>query len=232
LVHQECAIECCRAVDIIYTLEDGKSARCPNHHKGFKKKLNSSQVNDNNSGNSHEIDQRNDSNEGKCKEGSSESKNEKRANVNVNDEESGKDGGTEVADQIKSSCNLNDDGGKKQSGKEGATKGSCEKDISAETEDSEGNIYGIYECADEDNVFGENPEKSRANENNNNGGNSDEINQKIDSNEGSKMEISTDERPNYDEPTKENGANDDRDDEESGKDSGMREPIKLNPVAI
>jgi hypothetical protein len=139
LVHQKCAIECCRAVDIIYTLEDGKSARCPNHHKGFKKKLNSSQVNDNNSGNSHEIDQRNDCNEGKCKEGSSDegqkhnkSKNEKRANVNVNDEESGKDSATEIANQIKSSCNSNDDGGKKQSGKEGATKGSCEKVISDE----------------------------------------------------------------------------------------------------
>jgi hypothetical protein len=43
--------------------------------------------------------------------------NKKRANVNVNDEESGKDGGTEVADQIKSSCNLNDDGGKNNQGK-------------------------------------------------------------------------------------------------------------------
>ncbi len=96
-------------------------------------------MNDNNSGNSHEIDQINDSNEGKCKESSSDegqkddkSKNEKRANLNVNDEGSGKDGGTEVADLIKSSCNLNDDGSKKQSGKEGATKGSCQKDISAE----------------------------------------------------------------------------------------------------
>ncbi len=72
LDHRECAIECCRAADIIYTLEDGKSARCPNHHEGFKKKLNSSQVNDNNSGNSHEIDQRDDSNKDKRKEGSSE----------------------------------------------------------------------------------------------------------------------------------------------------------------
>jgi hypothetical protein len=72
LVHRECAIECCRAVGNIYTLKDGKSARCPNHHKGFKKKLNSSQENDNNSGNSDEIDQRNDSNKGKCKEGSSD----------------------------------------------------------------------------------------------------------------------------------------------------------------
>jgi hypothetical protein len=42
LVHQECAIECCRAVDIIYTSEDGKSARFPHHHESFKKKLNSS----------------------------------------------------------------------------------------------------------------------------------------------------------------------------------------------
>ncbi len=64
-------------------------------------------MNDNNSGNSHEIDQINDSNEGKCKKGSSDkgqkddkSKNENRANVNVNDEGSGKDVGTEVADLI------------------------------------------------------------------------------------------------------------------------------------
>jgi hypothetical protein len=40
LVHHECAIECCRAVGIIYRLDDGKSAKCPNHHEGFKKKLN------------------------------------------------------------------------------------------------------------------------------------------------------------------------------------------------
>jgi hypothetical protein len=40
LVHRECAIECCRAVGIVYTLEDGKSAKCPNRHKSFKKKLN------------------------------------------------------------------------------------------------------------------------------------------------------------------------------------------------
>jgi hypothetical protein len=53
-------------------LEDGKSARCPNHHRGFKKKLNSFQENDNNSGNSDEIDQRNDSNKEKCKKGSSD----------------------------------------------------------------------------------------------------------------------------------------------------------------
>jgi hypothetical protein len=106
LVHQECTIECCKAVGIFYRLEDRKSARCPNHHKGFKKKLNSFQENDNNSGNSDEIDQRNDSNKGKCKKGSSDegkkdykSKNKERANVNVNDEESGKDGGTEGANQ-------------------------------------------------------------------------------------------------------------------------------------
>jgi hypothetical protein len=72
LVHQECAIECCKAVGIFYRLEDGKSARCPNHHEGFKMKLNSFQENDNNSGNSDEIDQRNDSNKGKCKKGSSD----------------------------------------------------------------------------------------------------------------------------------------------------------------
>jgi hypothetical protein len=46
-------------------MDNGKSAKCPNHHKGFKKKLNSFQENDNNGGNSDEIDQRNDSNEGK-----------------------------------------------------------------------------------------------------------------------------------------------------------------------
>ncbi len=161
LVHQECAIECCKAIGIFYRLEDGKSARCPNHHRRFKKKFNSFQENDNNSRNSDEIDQRNDSNKGKCKKGSSDegqkddkSKNKKRANVNVNDEESGIDGGTEVANQIKSSCNLNDDGGKKQSGKEGATNGSCEKDISAETEDSKGNIDGVDERGDGDNVIG------------------------------------------------------------------------------
>ncbi len=70
LVHRECAIKCCRAGSIFYRLEDGKSARCPNHHEGFKKKLKSSQENDNNSGNSDEIDQRNDSDEGKYKKGS------------------------------------------------------------------------------------------------------------------------------------------------------------------
>jgi hypothetical protein len=41
LVHRECAVECCRAVNIVYTLEDGKTAKCLNHHKSFKKKLNS-----------------------------------------------------------------------------------------------------------------------------------------------------------------------------------------------
>ncbi len=61
---------------------------------------------------------------------------EKGAKDDGDDEESGKDGGTEGADQIKSSCVLNVDGGKKQSGKDDAAKGSCEKDISAETEDS------------------------------------------------------------------------------------------------
>jgi hypothetical protein len=40
LVHCECAIKCCTAVDIAYRLEDGKSAKCPNHHKSFKKKKN------------------------------------------------------------------------------------------------------------------------------------------------------------------------------------------------
>jgi hypothetical protein len=71
---------------------------------------------------------------------------------------------------------------------------------------SKGNVDGIYERADGDNVVGENCEKSSANENNNNGENSDEIDQRIDSNEGSDMEISSDERPNYDELTKEKGA--------------------------
>jgi hypothetical protein len=81
LVHQECAIECCKAVGIFYRLEDGKSARYPNHHEGFKKKLNSFRENDNNSGNSDEIDQRNDSNEGKCKKASSdEQKDDKSKN--------------------------------------------------------------------------------------------------------------------------------------------------------
>ncbi len=75
------------------------------------------------------------------------------------DEESGKDGGTEGANQIKSGCNLNVDGGKKQSGKDGATNGSCEKDISSETEDSKGNVDGVDELGDGDNVNGEKHEK-------------------------------------------------------------------------
>ena len=79
-------------------------------------------------------------------------------------------GGTEVANQIKSSCDLNvDDGSKKQSGKDGATKGSCEKDISAESEESKRNVDGVDECGDGDNVVGENHEKSQANENNDGG---------------------------------------------------------------
>jgi hypothetical protein len=131
-----------------------------------------------------------------------------------------KNSGTEGADQIKSSCDLNVDGGKKQLGKEGATKGSCEKDISAETEDSKGNVDGVDECGDGDNVYGENHEKSSANENNNNGGNSDEIDQRSDSNKGSDMEISSDEGQTDDESTKEKGANNDGHDEESGKDDG------------
>ncbi len=59
---------------------------------------------------------------------------EKGAKDGGDDEESGKDDGTEGADQIKSSFNLNVDGGKDQSEKKAATKGSCQKDISAETE--------------------------------------------------------------------------------------------------
>ncbi len=50
MVHRECAIECCRAVGIFYTLEDGKSAKCPNHHESLKEKLNSFQEIDNNGG--------------------------------------------------------------------------------------------------------------------------------------------------------------------------------------
>jgi hypothetical protein len=94
---------------------------------------------------------------------------EKGANIDGDDEESVKDGGTEGANQIKSSCNLNVDGGKEQSGKECATKGSCEKDIRAETEECKGIIDGVDERGDEDNVFGENCEKSSANENNDGG---------------------------------------------------------------
>ena len=59
---------------------------------------------------------------------------EKGAKDDGDDEESGKNGGTEGADQIKSSSNLNVDGGKDQSEIEAANKGSCQKDISAETE--------------------------------------------------------------------------------------------------
>ncbi len=72
MVHRECAIECCRAVDIDYTLEDGKSAKSPNHHKSFNEKSNSFQEIDNNGGNSDEIDQRSDSNEGSGKDDSND----------------------------------------------------------------------------------------------------------------------------------------------------------------
>jgi hypothetical protein len=72
LVHCECAIECCRAVGIVYTLDNGKSAKCPNHHEGFKTILNIFQEIDNNGGNSDEIDQVSDSNEGSGKEDSSD----------------------------------------------------------------------------------------------------------------------------------------------------------------
>jgi hypothetical protein len=51
------------------------------------------------------------------------------------------------------------------------------------------------------------------------GGNSDEIDQRNDSNDGSNMEVSSDEGQKDDEWTKEKGAKDDGDDEESGKDS-------------
>jgi hypothetical protein len=87
LVHHECTIECCRAVGIFYRLEDGKSAKCPNHHESFKKKLNSFREIDNNGGSSDEIDQRSDSNKGSDMEVSSdegqkddESTNKKGAN--------------------------------------------------------------------------------------------------------------------------------------------------------
>ncbi len=63
-------------------------------------------------------------------------------------------------------CNVSVDCGKEQSWQEGATKGSCEKDISAETEESKGYIDEVDERGDEDNVVGENCEKSSANENN------------------------------------------------------------------
>jgi hypothetical protein len=85
---------------------------------------------------------------------------EKGANNDGDDEESGKDNRTEGANQIKSSCNLNVDGGKEQSGKEAAIKGSCQKDISAETEESKENVDGVVERGDGDNVVGENHEKS------------------------------------------------------------------------
>ena len=98
-----------------------------------------------------------------------ESTKENEANNDGDDEESGKDDGTEGANQIKSSCNSNVDGGKDQSEKEAATKGSCQKDISAETEESKGNIDGVVEGGDGDNVVGENHEKSQANENNDGG---------------------------------------------------------------
>ena len=66
-------------------------------------------------------------------------------------------------------------------------------DISAETEESDGNVDGVDERGDGDNVFGENCEKSSANEKDNNGGNSDKIDQRIDSNKGRNMEMSSDE---------------------------------------
>ncbi len=47
--------------------------------------------------------------------------------------------------------------------KKAATKGSCQKDISAETEESKGNIDGVVEGSDGDNVVGESHEKSQAN---------------------------------------------------------------------
>ncbi len=135
--------------------------------------------------------------------------NEQGANNDGDDEETGTDDGTGGANQNKSSCNLNVDGSKDQSAKEGATKGSCQKGISAETEDSKGNIDGVDEHVDSNNVVGENCEKSSANESNNNGGNSVEIDQRNDSNELSDMEISGDEGQTDDELTKEKGANDD-----------------------
>jgi hypothetical protein len=94
---------------------------------------------------------------------------EKGAKDDGDDEESGKDNGTEGVDHIKSSCNLNVDGGKDQSEKEAATKGSCQKDIRAETEESKRNVDEVVEGSDGDNVVGENLEKSQANENNDGG---------------------------------------------------------------
>ncbi len=127
---------------------------------------------------------------------------------------------------------LNVDGSKKLSGKEGATNGSCEKDISAKTESRKGNVDGVDEHGDGDIVIGENCEKSSANENNNNGGNSDKIDQRIDSNKESNMEISSDEGQKHEGLTKEKGAKDDGDDEESGKDGGTEGANQINPVAI
>jgi hypothetical protein len=37
LVHCECAIACCVAVGLVYTVENGKNAMQPDHHPGFKK---------------------------------------------------------------------------------------------------------------------------------------------------------------------------------------------------
>jgi hypothetical protein len=107
LVHRECAIECYRAVGIVYTLEDRKSAKCPNHHNGFKKKINSFWEIDNNGGNSDEIDQRSDSNKGSGKKDSSDEgqkddewTKEKEANFDGDDEESGKDGELRGLDKL------------------------------------------------------------------------------------------------------------------------------------
>jgi hypothetical protein len=36
LVHRECAIACCESVGLVYTVENGKNAMCPDHHPGFK----------------------------------------------------------------------------------------------------------------------------------------------------------------------------------------------------
>jgi hypothetical protein len=62
-------------------------------------------------------------------------------------------------------------------------------------------------------VVGENCEKSSANVNNNDGGNSGEIDQRSDSNKGSGKEDSSDEGQKDDESTKEKGAKVDGDDE-------------------
>jgi hypothetical protein len=89
-----------------------------------------------------------------------ESTKEKGAKDGGEDEESEKDSGTEGADQIKSKCNLNVDGCEDQSGKDGVTKGSRQKDISAETEESKGNIDEVVEDGDGGNVVGENYKKN------------------------------------------------------------------------